>query len=151
MKIVLALGSNLGDRESNLDQAISELEKIIEITHLSTLHETAPVGGPKQGDYLNAVLIGETQLDPHELLVLTSKIETKLGRVREVRNGPRTVDIDLIVFGELQIKTPDLELPHPRAHEREFVLAPWLEIDPDAQIPGRSSVAKILAELAVSE
>ncbi|MCX6455877.1 MAG: 2-amino-4-hydroxy-6-hydroxymethyldihydropteridine diphosphokinase [Actinobacteria bacterium] len=151
MKIVLALGSNLGDRESNLDQAISELEKIIEITHLSTLHETAPVGGPKQGDYLNAVLIGETQLDPHELLALTSKIETKLGRVREVRNGPRTVDIDLIVFGELQIKTPDLELPHPRAHEREFVLAPWLEIDPDAQIPGRSSVAKILAELAVSE
>jgi len=151
MKIVLALGSNLGDRESNLDQAISELEKIIEITHLSTLHETAPVGGPKQGDYLNAVLIGETQLDPHELLALTSKIETKLGRVREVRNGPRTVDIDLIVFGELQIKAPDLELPHPRAHEREFVLAPWLEIDPDAQIPGRSSVAKILAELAVSE
>jgi 2-amino-4-hydroxy-6-hydroxymethyldihydropteridine diphosphokinase len=151
MKIVLALGSNLGDRESNLDQAISELEKIIEITHLSTLHETAPVGGPKQGDYLNAVLIGETQLDPHELLALTSKIETKLGRVREVRNGPRTVDIDLIVFGALQIKTPDLELPHPRAHEREFVLAPWLEIDPDAQIPGRSSVAKILAELAVSE
>lgn len=151
MKIVLALGSNLGDRESNLDQAISELEKFIEITHLSTLHETAPVGGPKQGDYLNAVLIGETQLDPHELLALTSKIETKLGRVREVRNGPRTVDIDLIVFGELQIKTPDLELPHPRAHEREFVLAPWLEIDPDAQIPGRSSVAKILAELAVSE
>ena len=151
MKIVLALGSNLGDRESNLDQAISELEKIIEITNLSTLHETAPVGGPKQGDYLNAVLIGETQLDPHELLALTSKIETKLGRVREVRNGPRTVDIDLIVFGELQIKTPDLELPHPRAHEREFVLAPWLDIDPDAQIPGRSSVAKILAELAVSE
>jgi 2-amino-4-hydroxy-6-hydroxymethyldihydropteridine diphosphokinase len=151
MKIVLALGSNLGDRESNLDQAISELEKIIEITHLSTLHETAPVGGPKQGDYLNAVLIGETQLDPHELLALTSKIETKLGRVREVRNGPRTVDIDLIVFGALQIKTPDLELPHPRAHEREFVLAPWLEIDPDARIPGRSSVAKILAELAVSE
>jgi 2-amino-4-hydroxy-6-hydroxymethyldihydropteridine diphosphokinase len=151
MKIVLALGSNLGDRESNIDQAISELEKIIEITHLSTLHETAPVGGPKQGDYLNAVLIGETGLDPHELLALTSKIEGKLGRVRGLRNGPRTVDIDLIVFGELQINTPDLVLPHPRAHEREFVLVPWLEIDADAQIPGRSSVAKILAELAVSE
>jgi len=151
MKIVLALGSNLGDRKSNIDQAISELEKIIEITHLSTMHETAPVGGPKQGDYLNSVLIGESELDPHELLALTSKIETKLGRVRDVRNGPRTVDIDLIVFGELRINTPDLEIPHPRAHEREFVLAPWLEIDPDAQIPGRSSVAKILAELAVSE
>jgi 2-amino-4-hydroxy-6-hydroxymethyldihydropteridine diphosphokinase len=151
MKIVLALGSNLGDRKSNIDQAISELEKIIEITHLSTMHETAPVGGPKQGDYLNSVLIGESELDPHELLALTSKIETKLGRVRDVRNGPRTVDIDLIVFGELRINTPDLEIPHPRAHEREFVLVPWLEIDPDAQIPGRSSVAKILAELAVSE
>ena len=151
MKLVLALGSNLGNRESNIEEAVSELENIIEITHLSTLHETAPVGGPKQGDYLNAVLIGESELTPHELLALTSKIESKLGRVREVRNGPRTIDIDIIVFGEIQINTPDLQIPHPRAHQREFVLAPWLEIDPDAQIPGRTSVAKILAELAVSE
>ena len=151
MKLVLALGSNLGNRESNIGEAVSELENIIEITHLSTMHETAPVGGPKQGDYLNAVLIGESELTPHELLALTSKIESKLGRVREVRNGPRTIDIDIIVFGEIQINTPDLQIPHPRAHQREFVLAPWLEIDPDAQIPGRTSVAKILAELAVSE
>ena len=151
MKLVLALGSNLGNRESNIGEAVSELENIIEITHLSTMHETAPVGGPKQGDYLNAVLIGESGLTPHELLALTSKIESKLGRVREVRNGPRTIDIDIIVFGEIQINTPDLQIPHPRAHQREFVLAPWLEIDPDAQIPGRTSVAKILAELAVSE
>jgi len=151
VKLVLALGSNLGNRESNIGEAVSELENIIEITHLSTMHETAPVGGPKQGDYLNAVLIGESELTPHELLALTSKIESKLGRVREVRNGPRTIDIDIIVFGEIQINTPDLQIPHPRAHQREFVLAPWLEIDPDAQIPGRTSVAKILAELAVSE
>ena len=151
MKLVLALGSNLGNRESNIEEAVSELENVIEITHLSTMHETAPVGGPKQGDYLNAVLIGESELTPHELLALTSKIESKLGRVREVRNGPRTIDIDIIVFGEIQINTPDLQIPHPRAHQREFVLAPWLEIDPDAQIPGRTSVAKILAELAVSE
>ena len=151
MKLVLALGSNLGNRESNIEEAVSELENIIEITHLSTMHETAPVGGPKQGDYLNAVLIGESGLTPHELLALTSKIESKLGRVREVRNGPRTIDIDIIVFGEIQINTPDLQIPHPRAHQREFVLAPWLEIDPDARIPGRTSVAKILAELAVSE
>jgi len=151
VKLVLALGSNLGNRESNIEEAVSELENIIEITHLSTMHETAPVGGPKQGDYLNAVLIGESELTPHELLALTSKIESKLGRVREVRNGPRTIDIDIIVFGEIQINTPDLQIPHPRAHQREFVLAPWLDIDPDAQIPGRTSVAKILAELAVSE
>jgi 2-amino-4-hydroxy-6-hydroxymethyldihydropteridine diphosphokinase len=151
VKLVLALGSNLGNRESNIEEAVSELENIIEITHLSTMHETAPVGGPKQGDYLNAVLIGESELTPHELLALTSKIESKLGRVRDVRNGPRTIDIDIIVFGEIQINTPDLQIPHPRAHQREFVLAPWLEIDPDAQIPGRTSVAKILAELAVSE
>jgi 2-amino-4-hydroxy-6-hydroxymethyldihydropteridine diphosphokinase len=151
VKLVLALGSNLGNRESNIEEAVSELENVIEITHLSTMHETAPVGGPKQGDYLNAVLIGESELTPHELLALTSKIESKLGRVREVRNGPRTIDIDIIVFGEIQINTPDLQIPHPRAHQREFVLAPWLEIDPDAQIPGRTSVAKILAELAVSE
>jgi 2-amino-4-hydroxy-6-hydroxymethyldihydropteridine diphosphokinase len=151
VKLVLALGSNLGNRESNIEEAVSELENIIEITHLSTMHETAPVDGPKQGDYLNAVLIGESELTPHELLALTSKIESKLGRIREVRNGPRTIDIDIIVFGEIQINTPDLQIPHPRAHQREFVLAPWLEIDPDAQIPGRTSVAKILAELAVSE
>jgi 2-amino-4-hydroxy-6-hydroxymethyldihydropteridine diphosphokinase len=151
MKIVLALGSNLGNRESNIEEAVSELENIIEITHLSTLHETAPVGGPAQGDYLNAVLMGESELTPYELLAQTSKIESELGRVREVRNGPRTIDIDIIVFGEALIDTLDLQIPHPRAHEREFVLAPWLEIDPEAQIPGRGSVAKILAELADSE
>jgi 2-amino-4-hydroxy-6-hydroxymethyldihydropteridine diphosphokinase len=151
MKIVLALGSNLGNRESNIEKAVSELENIIEITHLSTLRETAPVGGPAQGDYLNAVLMGESELTPHELLARTSKIESKLGRVREVINGPRTIDIDIIIFGEALIDMPDLQIPHPRAHEREFVLAPWLEIDPDAQIPGRGSVAKILADLTVSE
>jgi 2-amino-4-hydroxy-6-hydroxymethyldihydropteridine diphosphokinase len=95
--------------------------------------------------------MGESELTPYELLAQTSKIESELGRVREVRNGPRTIDIDIIVFGEALIDTPDLQIPHPRAHEREFVLAPWLEIDPEAQIPGRGSVAKILAELADSE
>ncbi|MCX6451271.1 MAG: 2-amino-4-hydroxy-6-hydroxymethyldihydropteridine diphosphokinase [Actinobacteria bacterium] len=147
MKVVIALGSNLGNREENIELAVAELNKIIDVTHLSTLYETDPVGGPQQPDYLNAVLIGESELAPQELLKAALSIESKLGRVREVRWGARTIDIDLIVFGELLISSPELEIPHPRAHQRAFVLEPWLEIDPSAQIPGYGSVAQLLSAL----
>ena len=136
MRAVIALGSNLGNRELNIDSAIAELAKIIEISHLSTNHETDPVGGPEQPKYLNAVLIAETQLDPHELLISMLEIENKLGRKREIHWGPRTIDLDLIVVGDEVVVSDVLVLPHPRAHERKFVLEPWLEIDPTAQIPG---------------
>ena len=147
MKVVIALGSNLGDRELNIDSAVAELAKIIEVTHLSTNYETDPMGGPAQPKYLNAVLIGESHLDPHELLIAMLEIENRLGRTREVHWGPRTIDIDLIVAGSEIIKTQVLKLPHPRAHERIFVLEPWLEIDPEAQIPGRGLVKVILDSL----
>ena len=147
MKVVIALGSNLGDRELNIDSAVAELAKIIEVTHLSTNYETDPMGGPAQPKYLNAVLIGESHLDPHELLIAMLEIENRLGRTREVHWGPRTIDIDLIVAGSEIIKTQALELPHPRAYERIFVLEPWLEIDPEAQIPGRGLVKVILDSL----
>jgi len=147
MKAVIALGSNLGNRELNIDSAIAELAKIIEITHLSTNHETDPVGGPEQPKYLNAILIAETQLDPHELLIAMLEIENKLGRKREVHWGPRTIDLDLIIAGDEVIDSDVLVLPHPRAHERRFVLEPWLEIDPTAQIPGFGLVESILQRI----
>ena len=147
MKAVIALGSNLGNRELNIDSAISELVKIVEITHLSTNHETDPVGGPEQPKYLNAIAIAETELEPEELLIAMLEIENKLGRKREVHWGPRTLDLDLIVFGDEVIDSEILVLPHPRAHERRFVLEPWLEIEPDAYIPGIGKVESILQQI----
>ena len=147
MRAVIALGSNLGNRELNIESAIAELAKIIEISHLSTNHETDPVGGPEQPKYLNAVLIAETQLDPHELLISMLEIENKLGRKREIHWGPRTIDLDLIVVGDEVVVSDVLVLPHPRAHERKFVLEPWLEIDPTAQIPGIGLVESILQRI----
>lgn len=147
MRVVIALGSNLGARELTIESAVSELAKIIEVTHLSTNHDTDPVGGPEQPKYLNAVLIADSQLDPNELLVAMLEIESNLGRVREVHWGPRNIDLDLIIAEELVIETKELTLPHPRAHLRKFVLEPWLEIDPDAKIPGIGSVELILQGL----
>ena len=147
MKAVIALGSNLGNRELNIDSAIAELAKIIEITHLSTNHETDPVGGPEQPKYLNAIAIAETELEPEALLTAMLEIENKLGRKREVHWGPRTLDLDLIVFGDEVIDSEFLVLPHPRAHERRFVLEPWLEIEPDAYIPGIGKVESILQRI----
>ena len=147
MRVVIALGSNLGARELTIESAVSELAKIIEVTPLSTNHETDPVGGPEQPKYLNAVLIADSQLDPNELLVAMLEIESNLGRVREVHWGPRNIDLDLIIAEELVIETKELTLPHPRAHLRKFVLEPWLEIDPDAKIPGIGSVELILQGL----
>ena len=147
MKVVIALGSNLGARELNIDSAVNELAKIIEVTHLSTNHETDPFCGPEQPKYLNAVLIADSQLDPHELLVAMLGIENNLGRVREVHWGPRNIDLDLITAEEFVVETKELTLPHPRAHLRRFVLEPWLEIDPDAKIPRLGSVELILQGL----
>ena len=147
MKAVIALGSNLGNRELYIDSAVAELAKVIEITHLSTNHETDPVGGPEQPKYLNAIAIAETELDPRELLIIMLEIENRLGRKREVHWGPRTIDLDLIVFGDEVIDSEVLILPHPRAHERKFVLEPWLEIDPGAYIPGIGEIESILQRI----
>ena len=147
MKVVIALGSNLGDREENLNRAEAELSEVIRVDAISTFIETDPVGGPEQPDYLNAVLIGDCNRQPEELLQLLLQIESRLGRVRDVKWGPRTLDLDLIVAGDLFIDSEELQIPHPRAHERVFVLAPWLEIDPDGYIPGKDRIADLLAGL----
>ena len=155
MKVVIALGSNVpnGNQQPHalIEVGVAELAKIIEITHLSTIIETEPVGGPEQPNYQNAVAIGESTLDPVDLLRFMHEIEAKLGRVRDVRWGPRTLDLDLIVAGDVVMNTDELVLPHPRAHERGFVLQPWNEIDPDGFIPGKGDVASLLAALNQAE
>ena len=148
MKVVIALGSNLGDREDNLNTAIEELSAAISIQAVSSFLETDPVGGIEQPDFLNAVLVAECSHPPVELLQLMLQIEARLGRVRDVRWGPRTLDLDLIVAGDEVMDTDELKLPHPLAHERAFVLIPWLEIDPEANIPGKGPIAALLAGLS---
>jgi 2-amino-4-hydroxy-6-hydroxymethyldihydropteridine diphosphokinase len=144
MKVVIALGSNLGDRAATLDAAIDSLRKIIEVKSVSTYIETDPVGGPEQPDYLNAVLIGESELEPIQLLFAMQEIELLAGRERVERWGARTLDLDLIVAGDNEMETERLTLPHPRAHERRFVLDPWLEIEPGAILPGKGEVRLLL-------
>ncbi len=150
MKAVIALGSNLGDRESYIQSALKEMATFLTIERVSTLIETEPMGGPSQGDYLNAVVLGECELEAEELLKKLMEIEKNLGRVREEINGPRTIDLDIISMGDLVIQSENLSLPHPRAHLRRFVLEPWLEVDPEAQLVGRGSVKELLRSIKPS-
>jgi len=148
-RAVLSVGSNLGDRLGTLQgcvQAIGGLPET-DVLAISPVYETAPVGGPAQPDYLNAVLIAGTGLAPLDLLAATQRIEADFGRIRAERFGPRTLDIDIISYDEEISGDPVLTLPHPRAHERAFVLAPWHDIDPAASLPGRGPVAALLARL----
>jgi 2-amino-4-hydroxy-6-hydroxymethyldihydropteridine diphosphokinase len=128
--VVIALGSNLGDRRYNLLRAKYELGFVVRIVRVSSIHETAAVDAPPGSPpFLNAVLTGYTRLEPLALLDELLAIETRLGRVRRgVRNEPRLIDLDLILHGATHIRTRRLTLPHPRAHEREFVLAPMREV-----------------------
>lgn len=150
MRAVIALGSNLGDRESYIQSALKEMATFLTIERVSTLIETEPVGGPSQGDYLNALVLGECELEAEELLKKLMEIEKNLGRVREEINGPRTIDLDIISMGDLVIQSENLSLPHPRAHLRRFVLEPWLEVDPEAQLVGRGSVKELLRSIKPS-
>lgn len=137
-EVILALGANLGMAQQTLRDAVAELAEVpgLEVVAVSALARTAAVGGPEQPDYLNAVVIVTCTLAPRELLRVTAELELKHGRVREEQWGPRTLDIDIIAFGVLSVVTDDLELPHPRAHERAFVLQPWAQLQPDAVLHG---------------
>ncbi len=129
--VFLSLGSNLGNRENNLNGAIAELKKIVTVVQQSLWYETAPVGLVKQPNFLNLVVEIQTTLAPEELLQACLDIEHKLGRIRTVRFGPRTIDIDLLFYGDQIQNTTTLTLPHPRLHERAFVLTPLNDIAPD--------------------
>ena len=143
----VALGSNLGDRLANLQGGVDALctKPGLEDVAVSPVYETEPVGGPAQPDYLNAVLTASTSLPARVVLDRARAAEAALGRVRGQRWGPRTLDVDVIAYADEISADPELTLPHPRAHERAFVLAPWHDLDPDAAIPGRGRIADLLA------
>ena len=150
MKAVISLGSNLENKKLNLDIAVIELEIFLTNLIISPYIQTAPVGGPIQDDFLNAVAIGECQIAAEDLLSELLNIESKMGRVRDVKWGPRIIDLDLIVYGDQVIDSDFLKLPHPLAHKREFVLKPWLAIDPAAEIPDLGEIKTLLARISSS-
>jgi len=127
-KAYLSLGSNIENREDFLKKAIFEIKKIAKIIKKSKIYETSPVGYKKQGDFLNMVIKIVTTLKPQELFEKIQKIERELGRERKIKNGPRTIDIDILTFEDTIIDEPNLKIPHPRMHERKFVLVPLLEL-----------------------
>lgn len=150
-RAVISIGSNVGDRRAKLQGALDALQDTPEVwvTAVSSVYETEPVDAPEgSGAFLNAVIELDTTLSVATLLDRAHAIEEAFGRERsEVRNAPRTLDVDLIVVGERISEDPDLTLPHPRAHERAFVLVPWAELDPEATIPGRGRVVDLLDEV----
>ena len=148
-RAVIALGANLGDARAALAGAVQALrgQPGVEVLVESSVYCTAPVGGVEQPDYLNSVVLVESSLSPRELLDQMHEIENAWQRTREVRWGPRTLDLDLIEFEGVVSTDPNLTLPHPRAHERAFVLVPWLEADPAAELTGFGPVAGLVPAL----
>jgi 2-amino-4-hydroxy-6-hydroxymethyldihydropteridine diphosphokinase len=146
---VLALGSNLGDKQDILQGGVDAIGGIegVRLTGVSPVYETVPVGGPPQPDYLNAVVLADVTIPARQLLDELHRVEAAFDRVRVVRWGPRTLDIDIITVAGERTDEDDAELilPHPRAHERAFVLAPWHDVDPGAVLPGWGPVADLLA------
>ncbi|CNE02095.1 2-amino-4-hydroxy-6-hydroxymethyldihydropteridinepyrophosphokinase [Mycobacterium tuberculosis] len=156
-RVVFSIGSNLGDRLDNIQEAVDALFDApgLNFVAFSPVYETPPFAPPgetipEQGDFLNVVLVADTRLAPENLLERVLNIENSLRREREVRWGPRTLDIDIVVFGDITSDDPNLTLPHPRAHERAFVLVPWADIEPDVLLPGHGRVGD-LAEAKQSE
>jgi 2-amino-4-hydroxy-6-hydroxymethyldihydropteridine diphosphokinase len=144
MRAVISLGANIGEPKENLDLAISLLRQATEVISVSSYIQTKPVGGPDQPDYLNAVAILESELPAKDLLAVLNGIEAVMGRTREIHWGPRVIDLDLIQYGGLLVNDEKLTLPHPRAHERRFVLAPWLELEPDAILLTHGRISDLL-------
>jgi 2-amino-4-hydroxy-6-hydroxymethyldihydropteridine diphosphokinase len=145
----VGLGANLGPREITLLRAVDLLAETegVEVRAVSQLRETEPVGVVEQPLFLNGAVALDTSLSPRELLDRLLEIERGIGRVRDVRWGPRVVDLDLLVYGDLQVDEPGLRVPHPRLHERRFVLEPLAELDPDLEIPGYGPMSELLAAL----
>lgn len=150
---VIALGANLGDRSKTINSAIEKLAKTkgIKLLVKSKLYESIALTeaglDPDQPSYLNAVVKVQTSLKPKALLTALQEIENDFGRIRLQRWAPRTLDLDIITYGHELIETKSLIVPHPRAHQRSFVLVPWLEVDPDAVLPGRGRVDALVQDL----
>jgi len=150
MRAHVGVGSNLGDREKTIRRAVELLREAegVDVVSVSTLRETEPWGPVEQPPFLNGALAIETDLGPQEVLAVLLEVERALGRVREgERWGPRTIDLDVLLFGDLVVDEPGLTIPHPRLHERGFALEPLAELAPDAVVPGHGRVTDLLASL----
>jgi len=144
MKAVVSIGANIGDPKANLDLALLLLREATEVIAVSSYLQTKPIGGPEQPDYLNAIALLESELPAKDLLAVLNGIEAAMGRTREIHWGPRIIDLDLIQYGGLLVNDEKLTLPHPRAHERRFVLAPWFEIEPEAILLTHGRISDLL-------
>lgn len=133
VRAFLGLGSNLGERRQVLREAVGA---IAEVTAVSPVYETEPVGGPEQDPYLNLVVELDTRRSPHELLALCRELERAAGRERRERWGPRTLDVDVLWIDGVELADDDLTVPHPRLHARNFVMRPLLDLDPSIEVPG---------------
>jgi len=150
LKGYVALGSNVGDREKHLNEAIRLMGEAaaVDVLRVSSFSNTKAVGGPPQADYLNAAAEIETSLAPRRLLAELQKIEKRLGRKRTARWGPRTIDLDILLMGDMVVDEPDLKIPHPLMHERRFVLEPLCELAPGVLHPVlHRTAAELLAAL----
>jgi 2-amino-4-hydroxy-6-hydroxymethyldihydropteridine diphosphokinase len=146
--VYLGLGSNIEDRQENLNRALGYLAQRLRLTGKSSVYDTEPVGNPEQPRFLNMVCQVKTMLKPEDLLVLAKGIERKMGRIPGNRNAPRTIDIDILFYGDEVIKTPELTIPHPRLPERAFVLVPMAEISPTLVHPvNKKSISELLREV----
>lgn len=145
----IGLGANLGDPAAQIRAVLQALRETpgVELRRQSSLYGTAPVDAPGQPDYVNAVAMIGTTLAAHDLLRELQQLELRFGRVRSVRNAARALDLDLLLYDEETLDLPDLRIPHPRMHQRRFVLEPLAEIAPDLSIPGRGAAAQLLAGL----
>lgn len=150
IRAYVALGSNLGDSVKTIENAIAAMAALRGslFKGVSSLYRTAPVGITHQPDFINAVVTLDTRLPPRDLLTELFALEARFGRQRSVKNAPRTLDLDLLLHGDTVQNDPELTLPHPRMHERAFVLAPLAELAPDLVIPNRGRIADLLAACA---
>jgi 2-amino-4-hydroxy-6-hydroxymethyldihydropteridine diphosphokinase len=147
MKAVISLGANIGNPKEQMDLAVAMLREATDFKLISRYFSTKPVSEIEQPDYLNAICILESDLPATDLLALLHGIEKTLGRERKEKWGPRTIDLDLIQYGSLLSSADELQLPHPRAHERRFVIEPWHSIEPDAILLTHGKISEILEQL----
>ena len=142
-RVAFGLGANLGDRVAALQGAVDVIAPHLRLPTVSSVYETSPVGGVEQPDFANAVLVGDSDGHPADLLSLAHEAERAWSRTRDVRWGPRTLDVDVLAVGDVVSDDPELTLPHPRAAQRGFVLVPWAEADPDATLPDGTRVVDL--------
>jgi len=148
VRTAIGMGSNLGDRQRHIDEAVAGLADLGTVVAVSSVYESAPIGGPDQGDYLNAVAVIDTELTPHRVLEVLLEMERDHGRQRRERWGPRTLDLDVLLYGDVVVDQPGLAIPHPRMTERRFVLEPLVEAWPEASLPDGTRIAGLLPQLA---